>query len=68
MLTGFIPEHYSFKDYNKDFIYKKIYNEGLYQINTTKNEILITTGSISKKQGVLEQNHILIAIPFRYLI
>ena len=58
MLTGFVPEHYSFKEYNKDFIYKKIYNEGLYQINTTKNEILITTGSISKKQGVLEQNHI----------
>ena len=58
ILTGFIPEIYSFKEYNKDFIYKKIYNEGLYQINTTKNEILITTGSISKKQGVLEQNHI----------
>jgi len=58
MLTGFIPEKYLFKDYDKDFIYKKIYNEALYQNNATKNEILITTGTISEKDGVLEENYI----------
>jgi len=58
ILTGFLPEKYSFKDYDKDFIYKKIYNEGLYQANTTKNEILITTGSISEDEGILEENYI----------
>ena len=58
MLTGFIPEKYMFNEYDKDFIYKKIYNEALYQNNTTKNEILITTGTISEKDGVLEENYI----------
>ena len=51
ILTGFIPEIYSFKEYNKDFIYKKIYNEGLYQINTTKNERLITTDQYQKSKA-----------------
>ena len=54
MLTGFIPENYLFTEFDKNFIYKKIYNEGLYQNNTTKNEILITTGSIKKDKGVLD--------------
>ena len=58
ILTGFLPERFRFKEYDKDFIYKKIYNEGLYQTNSTKNEILITTGSISEKDGVLEENYI----------
>lgn len=57
-LTGFLPEIYRFKDFDKDIIYKKIYHEGLYQSNSTKNEILITTGSISKEDGVLEENYI----------
>ena len=58
MLTGFIPEKFLTSEYDKDFIYKKIYNEGLYQNNVTKNEILITTGSISEDKGVLEENYI----------
>ena len=58
ILTGFIPEKYLFTEYDKDFIYKKLYNDGLYQNNMTKNEILITTGTISKENGVLEENYI----------
>ena len=58
MLSGFVPQIFSFKNYNKDFIYKKIYNEGLYQTNLIKNEILITTSSISEGEAVLEENHI----------
>ena len=58
MLTGFVPEKYLFSKNDKDFVYKKIYNEGLYQNNMVKNEILITTGSISEKDGVLEENYI----------
>ena len=58
MLTGFIPEKFLISEYDKDFIYKKIYNDGLYQNNKTKNEILITTGSISEDKGVLEENYI----------
>jgi len=34
----------------------------LYQNNMIKNEILITTGSISEKDGVLEENY----IPYEY--
>ena len=53
-----MPEEYKFEKYDKEFIYKKIYNEGLYQNNINKNEILITTGTISEDVGILEENYI----------
>ena len=59
ILTGFLPEKYEFEKYDKDYIYKKIYSEGLYQNDINKkNEILIVTGSLSADKGVLEENYI----------
>ena len=68
MLTGFPPTYFYFdNDYNKkhhkenivtkEEIYNKIYYEGLYQ-NGKKSQFLITSGSLSEEEGILEENFI----------
>jgi len=69
ILTGFVPEYFYFdneynleyhktKIYDKNKAYNEIYYKGLFQKNDIKNPILITSGSLSKDEGVLEENYI----------
>ena len=69
ILTGFVPEYFYFdneynkenhknKIFTKEEIYEKLYYDGLYQKNEDKYELLITTGSLSEEEGVLEENYI----------